>query len=418
MNLISKRIITATTLIPIFASCVFAQVKFEGIVTEPPRIQDPAAFTQGVVTEAARPAIPEQLPPSAQAVVDGLTDAIEDTSVPSSEVVTERYENRKVKTEREVVQDQDQNYINHGKWKTYDRKGNVIIEGRYKYAEMDGVWTRLYYTRETELLNKAPFNQGQLPLVSQANFKDGKVHGKWVIFDSMKRRLCEWEFTDGKRDGRSTWWYSSGLKMREITYKDGTIDGELNEWDRNGKQVTKDLYVNGSRLATKTENFANRTKRAEGTVLYPKLVLDAPDNWLDCTLATYTQEGEPVKHGVWTSWFQNGQKKLEGRYEQDVPTGQFTWWHENGQRSLVANYREGKKNGNWTWWHENGLKSIQGVYANDSPVSNWLWWQESGKVAQRADFNDPKQRHILAMPSKDGQNVPSAGRVRPVTIIK
>ena len=352
----------------------------------------------------------------AQAIVDGLTSAIEDSSVEQAEVVTERYDNRKVKTEREVVQDKDQNYINHGKYKTYDPKGKVTVEGRYKYGDMDGVWTRLYYTRETELLNKAPFNQSQLPLVSQANFTNGKLNGKWVIYDALKRRLCEWEFTNGKRDGVSTWWYANGMKMREITYRDGTIDGQLNEWDRNGKQVTKDAYVEGSRLATKTESFSNRTKRAEGSVLYPKLVLESPDDWIECRLATYSQDGQPVKHGVWTSWYANGQMKLQGKYEQDTPTGKFSWWHDNGQKSLEAHYLGGKKHGSWIWWHDNGLKSIQGSYANDTPVNNWLWWQESGKVAQRADFNDPKQRAVLAMPSNP--NVPSANLTRPARLVK
>ena len=294
----------------------------------------------------------------------------------------------------------------------------MIVEGRYKFSQMDGVWTRLYYTREAELLNKAPFNQGQLPLISQANFKDGKLHGKWVIYDALKRRLCEWEFTEGKRDGKSTWWYANGMKMREITYRDGTIDGELNEWNRSDQQVTKDIYNNGSRLYSKTEYYPNRTKKAEGTVLYPKLVLETPDNWQECTLATYSQSGEPVKHGTWTSWYANGQTKLEGSYENDVPAGNFTWWHENGQKSLMASYRDGKKHGVWTWWHANGLKSIQGEYATDTPVSKWLWWKETGKVAKRADFNDPNQSQRLAAPSEpsDGPGpgpVPSATRVIP-----
>ena len=108
--------------------------------------------------------------------------------------------------------------------------------------------------------------------------------------------------------------------------------------------------------------------------------------------------------------------KLQGKYEQDTPTGKFSWWHDNGQKSLEAHYLAGKKHGSWIWWHDNGLKSIQGSYANDTPVNNWLWWQESGKVAQRADFNDPKQRAVLAMPSNP--NVPSANLARPARLVK
>lgn len=367
----------------------------------------------------------EELPLEAQAVVDSLSESIASVEADGAEeaeveIVRERYDNRRVSIEREVVQDQEQNYVNHGKWKKWDPQGNVLVEGRYNLNERDGVWTRVFHTREVKLLSIAPFNQGQLPLVSQANFKDGQLDGKWVVYDANKRKLCEWEFSEGKRHGKSTWWYISGVKMREISYSNGTIHGELNEWDRTSKQVTEDIYVEGRRLAKKVENYGDNTKKAEGSVLYPKLVLDKPDDWFTCTLATYTQEGEPVKHGTWTSWYQNGQRKLEGIYDNDVPTGEFVWWHSNGQKSLVATYRDGKKHGLWTWWHPNGLKSIQGEYVHDTPTSDWLWWKDSGKVAQRADFSDPnQQQQIIAMPSSgEMDEAPSATRPDAQSVLK
>ena len=361
-----------------------------------------------------QPSVVEELPPASELILDGLNQAIAsvhgsgEAAHPNAELVTERYEDGKIKIEREMIQDQEQNYVNHGKWKSFDRDGNVAMEGRFKMGEMDGVWTRVYRRREARLLNIAPFNQGQLPLVSQANFRDGELHGKWVVFDSLKRRLCEWDFTDGKRDGMSTWWFASGLKMREITYEKGTIHGQFNEWDRNGKQVREDRYVEGRLLSPRTEYYSPGRKRAEGMVMHPKLELEQADNWMDCKLATYSMDGEPVKHGVWTSWYPNGQRKHEGEYREDVPTGEFTWWHENGQKSLVAAYQDGKKHGQWTWWHPSGLKSIQGKYEGDSPASKWLWWHDTGKVARRVDFDDPNQS-VLAMPAnQDGTSAPRA----------
>ena len=333
---------------------------------------------------------------------------------PNAEIVRERYDNRRVKVEREVVQDEDQNYINHGRWKMWDRDGNVAVEGRYKHSQRDGVWTRIYRNHDAKLLSStSPFNQANLPLVSQARFEDGKLHGRWVIYDATnKRQLCDWEFKNGRRDGISTWWYPSGAKMREIHYVDGAIDGEFNEWDRTGKQVTSHVYDEGRRLAKKVDYYSGRVKKSEGAVLYPKLALETPDDWLECTLATYSQEGAPVRHGMWTTWYANGQKKMEGEYKEDVPHGKFSWWHENGQKSLVANYRNGKRDGDWIWWHENGQKSIQGAYVMDDPSDKWLWWKESGKVAQRADFSDPKQREqILAMPNQNASQTSPSARV-------
>jgi antitoxin component YwqK of YwqJK toxin-antitoxin module len=129
----------------------------------------------------------EELPVSAEAVLESPTSGAVTSAEPEPEVIRERYDNRRVKLEREVVQDAEQNYINHGKWKMWDPEGNIIVEGRYEYNERGGVWTRIYRTPEVKLLTIAPFRQGQLPLVSQANFKDGKLHGKWVIYDANKR---------------------------------------------------------------------------------------------------------------------------------------------------------------------------------------------------------------------------------------
>ncbi len=333
------------------------------------------------------------------------------SAAPEPEVIRERYTNRRVKVQREVIQDASQNYINHGSWKMWDEQGNLVVDGFYEYNQRHGAWTRVYRNRDAKLLTLAPFNQAQTPIVSQATFKDGELDGTWLIYDANKRKLSEWQFVEGRRHGRSTWWYANGRKMREINYDDGAIDGDLLEWDQNEKLVKRDHYQNGRRLAKKTDYFRDKNKRSEGTVLYPKLVLDKPDDWWNCTLATYTQEGEPEKHGSWISWFSNGQRKLEGQYEHDIPVGQFVWWHANGQKSLEANYQNGKQHGTWTWWHENGQKSIQGEYANGDPSNKWLWWQGNGKVAQRADFSEPNGR-MLAMPpnTDDMLGTPNASK--------
>jgi antitoxin component YwqK of YwqJK toxin-antitoxin module len=328
-----------------------------------------------------------------------------------SEVVRERYANRRVKVERQVVQDTDQNYINHGSWKMWDEQGHPVASGQYRYSQRHGHWTRFYRTREVKVLTLPPFDQGRPPFVSQAEFKDGQLDGVWVVFDADQRKLCEWHFAEGRRHGQSSWWYASGRKMRQINYENGSVHGELLEWNPQGQLVTKDRYEDGRRLATKTEHYADQHKRSEGTVLYPRLILEKPDQWWTFELATYRQDGEPEKHGQWISWYQNGQRKLQGQYEHDVPVGQFTWWHVNGQKSLQAHYRDGEQHGTWTWWHANGLKSIQGEYVAGNPVQQWLWWEEDGKVARRADFTE-RGGDVMTTPlvAEEADNSPRAAK--------
>ena len=43
------------------------------------------------------------------------------------ETITEKYPNRKVKIERQVVQDDERNYVNHGPWKMWDPNGKGFV---------------------------------------------------------------------------------------------------------------------------------------------------------------------------------------------------------------------------------------------------------------------------------------------------
>src|SRR4029079_13842394 len=63
--------------------------------------------------------------PAAAATVDPAGPAPEHHEVAKSaavEVIQERYPNRSVKVERQVTQDTDGNYINHGAWTMWDEK--------------------------------------------------------------------------------------------------------------------------------------------------------------------------------------------------------------------------------------------------------------------------------------------------------
>ncbi|MCA9199308.1 MAG: hypothetical protein KDA87_17300 [Planctomycetales bacterium] len=324
---------------------------------------------------------------------DEVTEQLPDTNaVAEVETIKQNYPSGRLHIQRQVTQDEHQNYINHGTWKEFDEQGNVLIEGEYRFGQRVGKWIRWYDDPgQVKFLTYAPFNQSTRPFKSEAEFVDDKLDGTWTIMDEDGRVFAEWSFAAGRRHGKSTWWYANNQSMREITYRDGVLDGTLKEWDANGTPVTEVEYKDGRRLEKTQESYSSGQTRYEGWTLRARLVLKEPDDWEQGTLAQYTREGKDQRHGDWVAWFDNGQKKLAGSYEFDQPHGKFTWWHENGQKSLDAEYQVGKKSGLWTWWHKNGMKSIQGEYIADAPAGQWIWWKEDGKVAQRIDFRMPGQ---------------------------
>ena len=54
--------------------------------------------------------------------------------------------------------------------------------------------------------------------------------------------------------------------------------------------------------------------------------------------------------------------------EQDVKNGLYTEYYDNGQKSVEENYKDGKKDGLEVWWHENGKKAYEVNYKDGEEV--------------------------------------------------
>ena len=65
-----------------------------------------------------------------------------------------------------------------------------------------------------------------------------------------------------------------------------------------------------------------------------------------------------------TSWYENGQKRVEKTYKDGELDGPFRRWHENGQKEREGVFKGGRKEGLWTDWHKNGQKWSEGTYKN------------------------------------------------------
>ncbi|MEX0938744.1 MAG: toxin-antitoxin system YwqK family antitoxin [Pirellulales bacterium] len=328
------------------------------------------------------------------------------------EVIKERYPNGSTRIEREVTQDANDNYINHGSWKMYDAAGTLIAEGRYENGERTGTWNRWYRGKESKLFAEAPYLQFRGPFISQATFENGRLDGAWTIYDAKQHIISKWEFVDGQRNGVGTWYYPNGRKLREIAYRDGDMDGDFLQWNPDGSLAEKVSYQLGRKLAPKTEyHQGTQRKKSEGMYLYRKDIIKVADDWWNCQPAQYTKHGKDERHGRWVSWHENGAKEMEGEFKSDLQVGKFTWWHANGQKMSEGYYEEGKMVGRWIWWHPNGQKRNEGEYVDGAPSGRWTWWETDGRVAQRADFSHGDSR-VVERPRSTSPR-PTTSRLRP-----
>ena len=65
---------------------------------------------------------------------------------------------------------------------------------------------------------------------------------------------------------------------------------------------------------------------------------------------------QELRNGVWTSWFENGNKNSEGKYVNGKEDGNYRVWHSNGQLFYKGQYDMGRKTGVWVFYDSLGVK--------------------------------------------------------------
>jgi antitoxin component YwqK of YwqJK toxin-antitoxin module len=319
----------------------------------------------------------------------------------AKEVIRQRYPDGKIQVERRVIQDEEGNYFNHGTWKLFNRRGQVLAEGNFAKGYMDGSWQRWHNKGSDGMFSGRPFSDYQGPFLSVTNFKKGKLHGAWIVFDPMRRKIFELGYRDGKRDGVALWWYPSGMKMRQMGFKQGALHGEFIEWDQQGRVQRREQYVDGHQIVAKTQNWGANQKRSEEYFLGPQMEVSDEDDWWNAKPAVYTTTGNEIQHGRSLAWYQNGQPHKRGQYSKGLRTGTFVWWYANGQKQTSGAYEDDSRVGNWVWWHDNGMKMIEGQFKEGTPIGKWRWWNEAGQIIRTADLDEIPENIEYELPDPD-----------------
>jgi uncharacterized protein len=372
---------------------------------------DPAA-------EMADDAAPGATDETAAEPIEGEETAAPEDNSGIVELIKERYPGGAVKVEREMTQDGEGNYLMHGAWRQFDEQGRLIVDGRHDHNQKVGLWRKFYRGSEAPLLGTSPYKDYTGPFISQANFHNGQMHGKWTVSDSKQRKVHEIEFCDGQRHGKATWYYPNGALMLQAQYEHGRVNGDVMKFAPDTSLLAQENYQAGRKLAPKVEYFdGERTvKKLETTFLHGPLAVKTPDSWDACTLATFETRGTDERHGPYTAWHKNGLPAKQGEFRYNLPVGKITQWYDNGQKQLEGLYVDGRQEGVWTWWHSNGQKAITGEYHDATPIGKWSWWAADGKVAQRADMSSRPRSAPSPTPEADTET--REAKVRPLQLIE
>jgi hypothetical protein len=88
----------------------------------------------------------------------------------------------------ELIHERGQRFqvVNDGRWRLYDPKGNLLVNGFYKSDQPHGHWT-IYHA------NGRKATEGML--------NDGKKIGLWRTWDENGRLIGEKDYVEGEQDG-------------------------------------------------------------------------------------------------------------------------------------------------------------------------------------------------------------------------
>lgn len=103
-----------------------------------------------------------------------------------------------------------------------------------------------------------------------------------------------------------------------------------------------------------------------------------------------------VADGLFTSWYENGQKKMEATFHNGKLNGIQTQWYENGQKSTEIALKDDKMDGSCKSWYENGNKKEESFCKNGLRVGHFTLYHDNGQIKQDGNFVNGKL-HGLGM---------------------
>ena len=118
-------------------------------------------------------------------------------------------------------------------------------------------------------------------------------------------------------------------------------------------------------------------------------------------------DGEAVAHGVFRSWFENGQLESEGQHKNGWRSGSWTFFHESGEKAAEGAYRLGLRNTRWKYWDEkgeviselsgtyraeieeydSGARRIGGEYRGKHKHGRWTYYAEDGLILAAGEYS-------------------------------
>ena len=90
------------------------------------------------------------------------------------------------------------------------------------------------------------------------------------------------------------------------------------------------------------------------------------------------------KHGLWITYYANGNKRGEGSYDRGRKEGEWIQYWPNGSKKSVATFIEDRFTGLYMAYHDNGNRATQGYYnEHQTKEGPWTFYETDGETVWR-----------------------------------
>lgn len=178
-----------------------------------------------------------------------------------------------------------------GYWKAFYPDGRLKSEGNRLNYELDSTWK--FYSERGKL-------------ILEVNYRKGKKEGLKISY--LDRETIKERYRNDIKEGYTTYYYSDGNIKMVVPFVNGIEQGLGKEHDRDGTIITLTEYNRG-------------------------FIVDR--------LRINRKDADGRKQGKWFVFWENGNKRQEGRYHDDKMDGYFKDYAENGDLLKITKYING-----------------------------------------------------------------------------
>ena len=254
----------------------------------------------------------------------------------SQEKYVEKYSNGNLKVEGFLV----------GKtldsiYKEYYENGKIKTEGFYKNCEYKTNYISIY----TSLQTCGRINNND-------SINNGKYHGTWKNYYDNEILKSVFNYHCGFLQGNNYTYYENGNIESIEFYNGGNLLTSI-EYYENGFVAKNSFYTY---IHNKKESRNLKTTREleyyeNGNLKIQREIIEKEKDVEIATVKQYYQnsflksETELIdldKNGIYREYYENGNVKYEGKFQNDKPIEKQYHYHENGKQHKIEYWKKGK----------------------------------------------------------------------------